>query len=75
MNKKVLHGIVLGISIFSFLVLSFFVFIIIKSDVIDIKSGELDYWLLFKDLLFIGLWLLLGGSIIWLFKKGNKNLK
>ncbi|MDA3802317.1 MAG: hypothetical protein PF488_00230 [Patescibacteria group bacterium] len=71
MNKIIL-SVITGLTIFLFLFLSFFVFIIIRSNIIDIGNQRIDYFLLFKDLIFVILWLLLIPLILKLFKKSNK---
>lgn len=71
MNKTT-RSIITGLTIFLFLFLSFFIFIIVKSDIIDIINQKIDYFLLLKDLVFTVLWLLLVPIILRLFKKTKK---
>ena len=71
MNKTI-RSIIIGLTIFLFLFLSFFVFIIVKSNIIDIKNQQINYFILLKDLIFIALWLLLMPIAIRLFKKAKK---
>lgn len=57
----------LSISIFLFL--SFFVFIIAKSDIIDINGNRMDFILLIKDSVFFIFWLCFIPFIFFCVKK------
>lgn len=70
--NKMTRPIIIGLTIFLFLFLSFFIFIIVKSDIIDIINQKIDYFSLLKDLVFVVLWLLLVPIILRLIKKANK---
>lgn len=70
--NKITRSIITGLTIFLFLFLSFFIFIIVKSDIIDIRNQTIDYFSLLKDLVFIILWLLLIPLILRRFKKAKK---
>lgn len=72
--NKIAFLVLTGLTIFVFLFLSFFVFLVIRSNVIDIGNQRIDYFLFFKDLIFVILWLLLIPLILKLFKK-LKNLE
>lgn len=69
---RLAKSMVAGLVSFIFIFLSFFAYIIVKSDILDMKSGRLDNLLLFKDFIFIVLWLLLIPLIIFLFKRIKK---
>jgi len=73
MSFKRTKNLILGsILSFVFILLSFLVFIVVKSDFLDIKAGRIDYLLFFKDLVFIAVWLFLIPIVIFLFK-GEKH--
>lgn len=57
-----------------FLFLSFFVFIIAKSDIIDINRNRMDFILLIKDSVFFIFWLCFIPLIILCVKKFKQNL-
>lgn len=64
----------ISILISVFLFLSFFVFIIAKSDIIDINRNRMDFILLIKDLVFFIFWLCFIPLIIFCVKKFKQNL-
>lgn len=70
--SRLAKSILAGLVSLVFLFLSFFVYIIVKSDILDIKAERLDNSLFFKDLAFIILWLLLIPLIIFLFRRIKK---
>lgn len=71
--KKFVKLMLFGLLLFIFIFLSFFVYIIIKSDFLDIKSGRLDYFLFFKDFIFVIFWLSLIPLANILFRKIKKS--
>lgn len=59
---------------FIFIFLSFFVWIIVRSDIADISANKMDLILLVKDLVFCLMWLCLIPLIIYCFKKSRKKI-
>ena len=70
--NKITSSVITGLTISLFLFLSFFIFIIVKSDIINIRNQTINYFSLLKDLVFIVLWLLLISLILRRFKKVKK---
>ena len=56
-----------------FLFLSFFVFIIVKSDIVDINRNRMDFLLLIKDSVLFIFWLCFVPIIIFCIKKLKQN--
>ncbi len=56
-----------------FIVLSFFIFIILKSDIIDIKLNRIDTIILLKDLVVFIFWLCLIPAILFCIKQYKKD--
>ena len=59
---------------FIFIFLSFFVWIIVRSDIADISANKMDLILLVKDLVFCLMWLCLIPLVIYCFKKSRKKI-
>lgn len=70
--SKITYTTLITLTVALFLFISFFVSIIIKSDVIDIVKSKLSHLQLAIDVLFIALWLLLIPLGLYLFKKRQK---